>query len=717
MHEELALLFVSQDVYNEQFYKEDETSALAKLKSEGFKELHVRSIAGEKCIYSNEYLEICIRLGKDYSLADSRQEKTGLTVLPDVWWYEGQVIKVPLKWTADVRMMCGTITVQGEHGHTSERRFREGDPRGYIRSLLGVEGAVFNLIPIAQLLEMSDESIGLIMRSWKDEDEQLEIILQYWLEKNDVEKDLATLRKKLEGLQGEDYRVTERGQMHIRSLREIAVKIFRCKNADAMRTLTRKTQTLLKRVLRDCCIELDDSTEGIETAASPANHIGFLEYRQLLPKDIARKYQQLCSSSEESNTETFLTIVPNVIQNIKEIFVDERISEVQNGLRGLPEETLRKSVANIRNAEQTDNGFRELLDEVCEILHLLCRENRVGGPTAWNPSWGDHLVIFLMLDFLKHFFQYNRQDQRLYKRLLLLFSGRLRDVNSNRVDGVLKRDFCNISLGLVNFAKFDPSKLVTFKLTYSRNSPAPCWSGNVKCDGDIFSQRFHVRKETQEELRLHAIACVHVDGQICEKGTLQSVIMLNAPGEEAFDRCMSPFVDVAVMKLKDKDSENLRVVLCSTQKRKLSEALEVLKREPSEELADLRLSEVTQCHLTMRNVAAKAGADLSFRLIYKLGSETICLDSTDFETFADSSAGGTCTSEVHLVGESDPRTAEVAALSLPSCDGNVALGTFDQLQKQEYDFHQRVDDMKVGDQTTLNIPTPGQRYVVLPYSY
>ena len=447
-----------------------------------------------------------------------------------------------------------------------------------------------------------------------------------------------------------DYTVSERGQMYVRSLREIAFKILQCKNADAKRELSRKAQTLLKRVLRDCCIELDDPTEGVETVTSPTNHIGFLEYRGLISKDIARTCQQICSSSEEPITEMFLAIVPGLIQNIKEIFVEERILEVQNGLRGLPEEKLKKSVANIRDAEQ-NNGFRELADEVCELLDLLCLENRNMDPTAWNPSWGEHLAIYSMLNFLKPLFQYSRQDQRLHKRLLLLFSGRLRDINSNRVDGVLKHDFCNVLLGLINFAKFEPSKLVRFKLTDSRNSPVPCRSENMKCNGDIFSQRFDVRKETEEEFRLHAMASVHVDGRICEKGAFQSVIVLYSPGEDAFDRCINNFDDVAVMKLKDKDSVNLRVVLCSTQKTKLSEALEVLKREMSEGIVDLRLSEVTQCHITMRNVATKAGAVLSFRLIYKWGSESVRLDSKDFETFAGSSAGGVCKPEVHPVGK------------------------------------------------------------------
>ena len=74
---------------------------------------------------------------------------------------------------------------------------------GYVRSLLAVQGAIFNLIPIARLLEMPEESTNKVVKCWKDEDEQLELILQHWSKKNHVVEDLAALRKDLESLQQE----------------------------------------------------------------------------------------------------------------------------------------------------------------------------------------------------------------------------------------------------------------------------------------------------------------------------------------------------------------------------------------------------------------------------------------------------------------------------------------------------------------------------------
>ena len=134
VYDELALLFVSQDIYQEQFYREDETSsALIQLMKEGFIELHVRPTQEEqKSIYNNETLDIDVRLGDDYQLADSQQESTSFIVHSYDWWHEGKVVRIPLEWNKDVRILCGKVSVRGEYGHTSERQFSE---RGKLDSL------------------------------------------------------------------------------------------------------------------------------------------------------------------------------------------------------------------------------------------------------------------------------------------------------------------------------------------------------------------------------------------------------------------------------------------------------------------------------------------------------------------------------------------------------------------------------------------------------
>ena len=445
--------------------------------------------------------------------------------------------------------------------------------------------------------------------------------------------------------------------MHIRHLREYSTKIsgMQCGNADLMKYFSCRIKTFCKTLLRDCCIEMEDSAEGVEKAASSSDHIGYLAMHRSIPDDIARKYQMISASSADSTTKTFLGIVPNLIQNTKEIFVDERFSEVQNGLRGLSEETVEQLVLNIRDAEQ-NNRIRQLACEVCKILELLCLKNCGKQPTSEIEKWGENLAILSMLGFLKAFFQHCPQNIRLHKRLEL-FSGRLRDIMSDKwdiTDEVVMHEFCNVAQSLSHFAKFNPSKLVRFELTDSTNSPVNCHSEDVEYDRcyDTFSQQFHVKKESEDELQLHAVACVNVDGQVHKIGAFQSVIKLRAPGEEAFDRCMVRFVDVAVIKLEDQGLENRRrVVLCSTQKEKLSEVLDHLKRELNEDLVDLRMSEISQCRLKMHSISTNVGAVLSLRLLYKWRFEAVTLDSRDFVALADSSAGGASVPEVELVGK------------------------------------------------------------------
>ena len=127
--DELALLFVSQDVYHEQFYEKQEVSAVIELKNKGFRKLHVRPMNDqeETGIFNNERLHISIYLGEDYNLAGRQHEITSdFQVDSSVWWSMGYVVPIPLERSMkDVRIACGTITVKGAFGHISERKFCE----------------------------------------------------------------------------------------------------------------------------------------------------------------------------------------------------------------------------------------------------------------------------------------------------------------------------------------------------------------------------------------------------------------------------------------------------------------------------------------------------------------------------------------------------------------------------------------------------------------
>lgn len=122
--EDLALMFMSQDIYQEQFYRERDDSALVQLKSDGFEELGSNVGQESNYIYNKESLTVSIQLGEDYKPANDKQQSTTFSVDSSVWWSTGHVVKLPLQGSgAEAKILCGRIVVRGQHGHVREDHF------------------------------------------------------------------------------------------------------------------------------------------------------------------------------------------------------------------------------------------------------------------------------------------------------------------------------------------------------------------------------------------------------------------------------------------------------------------------------------------------------------------------------------------------------------------------------------------------------------------
>lgn len=122
--EDLALMFMSQDIYQEQLYRVGDDSALVQLKNDGFEELASNVGQDSNYIYNKESLTISFQLGEDYKPANDKQQSITLTVDSSVWWSTGHVVKLPLQASgADVKILCGRIVVRGQHGHVREDHF------------------------------------------------------------------------------------------------------------------------------------------------------------------------------------------------------------------------------------------------------------------------------------------------------------------------------------------------------------------------------------------------------------------------------------------------------------------------------------------------------------------------------------------------------------------------------------------------------------------
>ena len=449
--------------------------------------------------------------------------------------------------------------------------------------------------------------------------------------------------------------------MHVKHIRYFATKIGKLEHesVELEKHFASKIHAYCQMLLRDCCLEMESTADGVGKAASSTKLDAFITIRiQGNISDSLKDFlffacKDTCSSSEECIIEKFKDVTPELIQMIKEVFVDNETDyEEQNGLRGLSDEALAPFELSIRIARQ-DNTVLKLMWVVGKILEKLCQQNCSYERESEVERWGKSAANLAMLDFLKPFFQNCPTNRRLHKRLELL-SERTMDILLNPrefADEVFIRDFSNVALSLIDFAKFDASKSVRFVLIDSSNSRVNCSREyELNRNPSVFSQTVHVKKESEDELKLYASASVHMGGQIHKIGAFQSVIMLCESGWESFEKCRSPFHRVITAKAKDKDSENLWVVLCSSQKQELSEMLQVLRSEMSG-LVDLTNSQVTQCPVTATNISAKAGKVLSLRLIYKWGSDSLDIESEDFVVCADSSARSASFPELQLFGK------------------------------------------------------------------
>ena len=123
---QLAVVFVSEDVENEAFFQEDETSVLVQLKEEGFREIHMPSVKGQdvRRIYNQETLKVSLSFGEDYKCSSS---DLTIVVESSTWWSTGHAIKLPLESTEvkQDKILCGRIIVKGKYGNNKERHFCE----------------------------------------------------------------------------------------------------------------------------------------------------------------------------------------------------------------------------------------------------------------------------------------------------------------------------------------------------------------------------------------------------------------------------------------------------------------------------------------------------------------------------------------------------------------------------------------------------------------
>lgn len=424
------------------------------------------------------------------------------------------------------------------------------------------------------------------------------------------------------------------------------------RNPQCIDHLAREIHILCNDIFRDCCIEVAGCDGRVQTAFPTADYVHFLKMHRRVHEDEAQMYLEMISSSKEAKFGNFLACLPALIQAVKDIFPAEVIPEVQTGLRGLPKEIVEQLTSNVCVALQNDDILK-LICEICETLKKLCLNNPEGVSQSTDEieMLASSIAILDLLCVLRRFFQ-SKEEIRLYKRLQVISSS-LAAIMSNPcpVAKSLIRDFSNVALSLLEFAKFDPKKLVKFELLQESTGISHIPSSSLhytKPPHDTFSQEFLFRKECEDELCLHATANVHIHGQMCTVGAFQAVIMLPTIYEEAFNRSEINTLPVDIQ-MRHHDAENLKVVLYGKQRACIVRALECLETELGEVFQQCQ-TDITKCPLKMRSVV-EAGTVIRLTLVYKWQSESISLESRYFDDFADSTVRGPEASSLQLAGK------------------------------------------------------------------
>lgn len=447
--------------------------------------------------------------------------------------------------------------------------------------------------------------------------------------------------------------------MHITHLRELATSILGLnhEDRDMMKYLENEIRNLCRSILRDCCIEIANSKEDMKWASSIENHTNILVTKGIVSNEVSQRYKAMFSSAENVVKDNFLRLVPHLVQAVKDIFRDESIPLSQSGMRGLDEETVTRIASAIQNAAK-DKKILSLFIQVSNILEKLCHENNNNPSQSTDEKiqeWGRSVMVITMLDSLEDIFETAGSDPRRLRERLRVASLYLKDImlDPKAYEGIFLQDFHNLSLSLLKFSKFDPSQLVRFELIDPNDSSNTQSKDLLKYQMFLsrrmrFSQLFWINKKSEGDLKLEAVAHVHIDGHHRKIGAFESTITIPQACSEVIDKLLNASLPVAVERNYD-FWEEIRVTLYSTQKQNVRKALEYLERELGEEVVDLKKEKIAESRLKCRSFA-KAGTDVKLRLIHEWGSETISLESDHFLALSDSRAGGACMPDSETAG-------------------------------------------------------------------
>ena len=366
-------------------------------------------------------------------------------------------------------------------------------------------------------------------------------------------------------------------------MRDLAnqIKHFDDNDRDRARCFNMESQKLMTSLLRDCCIEACHTEAEIDECLSFEQFVRFLLQKEQLTDSVAAQIRPvaIAASTEETAPQKLMSAVAPLVQLVEEVFKVLPKLESLNGLWGLPEETIEKSEAGIKEGlEELNCG--KIVAEVSRILEQLCLRNSNGISTETIKKWGECAGIIDLLTILVPFLQ-TGQAMKLRKRTELVAKS-VRKILEDRsaTNDSTTRDYAALSFSLLKFAAFDPTNLVQFMIEPFSRSTTSC-SHILEYDEtkNTFYQSYIITKEEEKEVELDVTAHVNIDKHEFKAGAFQAMVTLSQEEREHFKRLRTrgEFSGVVTL-LKEQFPET--VVICySRRKRDIAVIAEVIQKE------------------------------------------------------------------------------------------------------------------------------------------
>ena len=284
---------------------------------------------------------------------------------------------------------------------------------------------------------------------------------------------------------------------------------------------------LLKSFLRDCCIQTVTNSDEVESIEL-GQHASHLHDHQYITIEVSRKLQHIIPETP-GNHRLVAGLVPILIQVAKDIFAEvDEVTEL-NGMWGLSD----KECKNLRTSTEKameNNEESPLLVPICEILAQLCTNN-LGYLTKLNGinngvinDWRGGLEFRDLLKALDRFMKQG-DGLRMKIRILSLRRNMSSILTKAEHSNYRVRNLSNLAFCLLDFARFVPSRLVSFRAVRGNLTIQP--EDVVREDELTFLQEFLVERESTDQVELLCSVVVNIDGKMAQFGYLKAEI--NSP--------------------------------------------------------------------------------------------------------------------------------------------------------------------------------------------